>query len=254
MAHTSMFDLGGKVALVTGASRGIGKAIALGLAEAGADVVVVSRTLAEVEKTAAELSSLGRRSLPIAADVGKKPDIDGLVAATLAAFGRLDILVNNAATFSPRAMLDADEDFWDRSVDVDLKGYFFMCQAAGKHMVEAKSGSIVNVVSVNAMRPNVNSGVYAICKAAVLLMTKAMAKEWGPYGIRVNAIAPGVVETTMSRPLRENPERLSKHLEKTPLGRIIQPHELVGAALLLASDAASSITGQILAVDGGESI
>lgn len=251
---SGIFDMGGKVALVTGGSRGIGKAIALGLAEMGADVVVVSRTLAEVEKTAAEISSLGRRSMPIAADVGKKDDIDNLVAETFASFGRIDVLVNNAAMFAPCAMLDADEDYWDQCVSVDLKGYFFMCQAVGKYMVEAKTGSIVNVVSVNAMRPNVNSGVYAICKAGVLLMTKALAKEWGPYGIRVNAVAPGVVETDMSMPLRGSPERLQQHLARTPLGRIIQPHELVGAAVLLASDAGSSITGQVVAVDGGESI
>jgi len=248
------FDLGGKVALVTGGSRGIGRAIALGLAEVGADVVVVSRTLAEVEKTAAEISSLGTRSMPIAADVGKKCDIDSLVAETFASFGRIDILVNNAAMFAPCAMLDADEDYWDQCVSVDLKGYFFMCQAVGKYMVGAKTGSIINVVSVNAMRPNVNSGVYAICKAGVLLMTKALAKEWGPHGIRVNAVAPGVVETDMSMPLRGNPERLRQHLARIPLGRIIQPHELVGAAVLLASDAGSSITGQVVAVDGGESI
>ncbi len=246
------FSLEGKVAIVTGSSTGLGQGMCIGLASAGADVVGVDYVASP--ETKATVEKKGRRFHGMVADLLTIAPVERIIKETVDAFGRLDILVNNAATFSPRAMLDADEDFWDRSVDVDLKGYFFMCQAAGKHMVEAKSGSIVNVVSVNAMRPNVNSGVYAICKAGVLLMTKAMAKEWGPYGIRVNAIAPGVVETTMSRPLRENPERLSKHLEKTPLGRIIQPHELVGAALLLASDAASSITGQILAVDGGESI
>lgn len=254
MRMTNMFDLSGKVALVTGGSRGIGKAIALGLAEAGADVVVVSRTLADLEKTAAEISRIGRRSLPIAADVGKKDNIDNLVAKTLAEFGQINILVNNAAMFMPRAMLDADEKYWDQYMSVDLKSYFFMCQAVGRSMMKLGAGNIINIASVNGIRPNVNSGVYAICKAGVILMTKALAKEWGPYNIKVNAIAPGVVETDMSKPLRENPERLKQHLQKTALGRIIQPQELVGTAILLASDAASSITGQIIAVDSGESI
>lgn len=254
MSKTKMFDLSGKVALVTGSSRGIGKAIALGLAEAGADVVVVSRTLADVEKTAVEITRLGRHSLPIAADVGKKDNIDKLVDKTLSEFGQINILVNNASKFVARPMADADEEYWDQLVSVDLKSYFFMCQAVGRSMIKLGAGNIINIASVNAMRPNVNSGVYAICKAGVILMTKALAKEWGPYNIKVNAIAPGVVETEMSKPLRENPERLKQHLQKTPLGRIIQPQELVGAAILLASDAASSITGQVIAVDAGESI
>jgi NAD(P)-dependent dehydrogenase (short-subunit alcohol dehydrogenase family) len=252
--RSSVFDLSGKVALVTGGSRGIGQAIALGLAEAGADIAVVSRTLADVEKTAAEISRIGRHSLPIATDVGGKANIDDLVTRTLDAFGQIDILVNNAATFTPRAVLEVDEEYWDKCVAIDLKSYFFMCQAVGRAMIQRRAGNIINVVSVNAIRPNVNSGVYAVCKAGVLLMTKALAKEWGPYNIKVNAIAPGVVETDMSRTLRENPARLEQHLQKTPLGRIIQPRELVGAAILLASDAASSLTGQVIAVDGGESI
>lgn len=249
-----MFDLNTKVALVTGGSRGIGKAIALGLAEAGADVTVVSRTLADVEETAKEISRMGRRALPIAGDIGNLADIDRLVAETLAGFGRIDVLVNNAAIFSPCPMLEVDEEYWDRSTAVDLKGYFFMCQAVGRSMVNLGAGSIINIASVNAVRPNVNSGIYAICKAGVLLMTKALAKEWGMYGIRVNAIAPGVVETGMSKTLREEPERLKRHLEKTALRRIVQPHELVGTAVLLASDEASAVTGQVIAVDSGESI
>jgi len=151
-------------------------------------------------------------------------------------------------------MLDADEEYWDQLMSVNLKGYFFMCQAVGRSMIERGSGNIINVASVNGIRPNVNSGVYAIGKAGVILMTKALAKEWGQYNIKVNAITPGVVATEMSKTLRENPERLKQHLQKIPLQHIIQPQELVGAAILLASDAASSITGQVIAVDSGESI
>ncbi len=254
MIKTIMFDLSGKVALVTGSSRGIGKAIAIGLADAGADVAIVSRTLADLEKTAADITRIGRRSLPIAADLGEKDNIDRLVARTLAEFGRINILVNNAAWFMPGPMLDADEKYWDRYISVDLKSYFFMCQAVGRSMIQQGAGNIINIASVNGIRPNVNSGVYAICKAGVIMMTKALAKEWGPYNIKVNAIAPGVVETDMSKPLRDNPERLKQHLQKIPLGHIIQPGEFVGTAILLASDAASSITGQIIAVDSGESI
>ena len=251
--RADMFDLTGKVALVTGGSRGIGKAIALGLAGAGADVAAVSRTLVDLEKVAAEISSMGRRSLPVVADISKTDDIARAVSETFATFGRIDILVNNAAMFTPGPLIAVAEDYWEHYVATDLKGPFFMCQAVGRHMLEANAGSIINVASINGLRPSVNSGVYAICKAGVFLMTKALAKEWGPHGIRVNAIAPGVVETDMSKPLRENPERLRQHLERTPLGRIIQPSELVGAAVFLASEAASAVTGQVLGVDAGES-
>jgi len=246
------FDMSGKVALVTGGSRGIGKAIALGLARAGADVALASRTLSELEKAAEEISHLGRRSLPIVADVSSKDNVDNLVSKTLAKFERIDILVNDAAIKPSSLMLDVTEGAWDQTMAVNLKGCFLMCQSVGQSMVKRRAGNIINIASAIGTRPvSPDSGVYSISKAGVIMLTKVLAKEWGQYGIRVNAIAPGVTETGMVRPMLDNPQAMSQYLQRTALGRINQPEDIVGVALLLASDESSCVTGQVIVVDAG---
>lgn len=246
------FDMSGKVALVTGGSRGIGKAIALGLAKAGADVVLASRTLSELEKAAEEISHLGRRSLPIVADVSSKDNVDNLVSKTLAKFDRIDILVNDAAIKPSSSMLDVTEGAWDQTMAVNLKGCFLMCQSVGQSMVKRRAGNIINIASAIGTRPGPpDSGVYSISKAGVIMLTRVLAKEWGQYGIRVNAIAPGVTKTDMVRRMLDDPQALSQYLQKTALGRINQPEDIVGVALLLASDESSCVTGQVIVVDAG---
>jgi len=246
------FDMNGKVALVTGGSRGIGKAIALGLARAGADVVLASRTLSELEKVAKEISHLGRRSLPIVADVSSKDNVDNLVSKTLAKFDRIDILVNDAAIKPSSSMLDVAEEAWDQTMAVNLKGCFLVCQSVGQSMVKRRAGNIINIASAIGTRPgSPDSGVYSISKAGVIMLTKVLAKEWGQYGIRVNAIAPGVTKTDMVRRMLDDPQAMSQYLQKTALGRINQPEDIVGVALLLASDESSCVTGQVIVVDAG---
>ncbi|MBI2906663.1 MAG: glucose 1-dehydrogenase [Chloroflexi bacterium] len=249
----SQFSLDGRVAIVTGGSRGIGKAIAVGLAEAGADIVVASRKLPDLEAVANEISSLGRRSLAVAAHMGKTEDIQNLVARVNQEFGRIDILVNNAGT-SPIFgwLLDAEERAWDHIMNVNLKGYFLMAQAVAKTMIAQKKGAIVNVASVAGLRPERGVGFYSISKAGVIMLTKVLAAEWGRYSIRVNAIAPGVIRTRLTQPIWGNPDYLKRVTESSALGRIGEPEEIVGAVLYLASDASSYVSGQTFALDGGE--
>lgn len=247
------FSLAGRVAIVTGGSRGIGKAIAMGLAEAGADVVVASRKLPDLEAVASEISALGRRSLAVAAHMGQREDIENLVSRVKREFGRIDILVNNAGTnpvFGP--VLDEEERAWDHIMNVNLKGYFLMSQAVAKTMIEQKKGAIVNVASVAGLRPVTGLGFYSISKAGVIMLTKVLASELGQYNIRVNAIAPGVIQTRFSQALWGDPDILRRAVESSALGRIGQPEEMVGAVLYLVSDAASYVSGQTIILNGGE--
>lgn len=245
------FSLKDKVALVTGGSRGIGKAIALGFAEAGADVVVSSRKLEDLEKVAKEIEEKGRKSLALACHIGRKEEIEELVERVVKELGRIDILVNNAATnpvFGP--ILDIEERAWDKIMEVNLKGYFLTSLAVGKVMMKQKGGSIINLASTAGMKPSPMLGAYSISKAGVIMLTKVLATEWAVFNIRVNALAPGLVETKFSKALWGNPEILREALRDVPLGRVAQPEEIVGAALYLASEASSYVTGETLVLNG----
>ncbi|HNY50549.1 MAG TPA: glucose 1-dehydrogenase [Smithella sp.] len=247
-------SLENKVALVTGGSRGIGRAIALGLAKSGADVIVTSRKIADLENVAEEIKVLGRKSLAVATHIGRLEEIKNLVEKAKAQFGRIDILVNNAATNpSMAAAIDIDDRAWDSIMNLNLKGLFFLSQAVARQMKDQGGGKIVNVASVAGISPDILP-VYSISKAGVIMATKVMAQQWAIYNIRVNAIAPSLTKTKFSEPLWSNQDILNIAMSRTPLGRPAEPEEMVGAVIFLASEASSYVTGQVLAIDGGITI
>ena len=258
MVDLSRFSLERKVALITGGSRGIGRATALGFAQAGADVVVSSRKLDDLEKVASEVRALGRRALPIAAHIGRMENIQALVETVMKEFGRIDVLVNNAATAPAYAScLEATERLWDAIMNLNLKGLYFLSQAAALVMKEQGGGRIVNVSSIDGYKPQENVGIYSIAKAAVIMVTKSMARELAGYNIRVNAVAPGAVDTKMLNSLwTELPESQQKEARaavsgRTPIQRIADPDEIAGGIIYLASDASSFMTGETILIDGG---
>jgi dehydrogenase/reductase SDR family member 4 len=245
------FSLKGKVAIVTGGSRGIGKAIALGFAQAGADVVVASRTMPDLEKTSQEIEALGRRALAVQTNIAVKSDVDNMVAKTLDKFGTIDILVNNAAINVMRPLVDLREDGWDKVMNVDLKGYFLCSQAAAKVMMGKGSGNIINIVSTGAAKAAPGLGAYSIAKAGVVMLTKLLAVELAAYKIRVNAIGPYLVKTAFSQPMWSDPETCKSLEASIPLGRLAEAEDVMRTALFLASEASSYITGQTIFLDGG---
>jgi len=251
----SSFSLSGKVAIVTGGRRGIGKAIALALAEAGADIAVCDRVIedGELEAVAEEAQRLGRRSLAVQADITQKADVDSLVQRVMSEFGAIDILVNNAAMNIRAPLLELREDGWDKVIDTDLKGYYLCSQAVGKIMVSQKRGNIINIASTAAMYTAPEMGAYCIAKAGVVMLTRILAVELAQYNIRVNAVAPSMVKTKFSQPLWDDPETLKEIEAGIPLGRLAEPSDIVGSVLFLASDASSFITGHTIIVDGGSS-
>jgi NAD(P)-dependent dehydrogenase (short-subunit alcohol dehydrogenase family) len=253
MMHMPASSLEGKVAIVTGGKRGIGRAIALAFAEAGADIAVCGRRLedGELEGVAAEVRGLGRRALAVQADITQKADVDNMVQMVSEQFGSIDILVNNAAMNIRAPLLDLREDGWDRVIDTDLKGYFLGCQAVGKRMVEQKSGNIINMASTAAMKATEKMGAYCIAKTGVVMLTRVLALELASYNIRVNAIAPSMVKTKFSQPLWSDPATLKQIEAGIPLARMAETGDIVGPALFLASDASSYITGHTIIVDGG---
>ena len=246
------FRLDGKVALITGGSRGIGKAIALALAEAGADVIIASRKLPELEATAQEIRQMGRRALAVQANVRHLPEIDNLVKKSMEEFSRIDILVNNAGT-NPvfGSIFKMDETVWDIIMGLNLKGYFFLSQAVAKIMRDKGGGTIINTASEGGIRPAVGLGAYSISKAGVIMLTQVLAQELGQYNIRVNAIAPGVIKTRLSEALWSDPIRVKETENNTALGRLAEPEEMADAVLFFASEASSYITGQTILLDGG---
>lgn len=247
----SDFSLEGKVAIITGGGTGIGRSIALNFAKAGADVVVGSRTLANLEKVAGEARALGKRSLAVSVDITKKTDVDSLVQKVMDEFGAIDILVNNAGKFLGERLIDTPEDHWDKVMNVDLKGHYLCSQAVGRIMIEQRSGKIINIASDLGIRVSQDGGAYCIAKAGVFMLTKVLARELAPYNIRVNTILPGLIRTKMSEGTWTSPERLKWWEKQVPLGRIGEPEEVAGAALFLASDASSYITGHTIFVEGG---
>ncbi len=248
------FPLEGKVALITGGSRGMGRATALEFARAGADIAIASRKITDLEKVAEEIRGLGRRPLPVVAHVGRMEEINNLVTRVKEEFGRIDILVNSAATNPTMApALEVEERAWDTVMNLNAKGLFFLSQAVAKVMKEQGGGSIINIASSEGVRPSLLP-VYSISKAAVIMATKVMAQEWAKYGIRVNVVAPGLVKTRFSKALWNNPQILEDMMKKVPMRRIAEPEEIVGVMVLLASDASRYMTGSIISVDGGETI
>jgi NAD(P)-dependent dehydrogenase (short-subunit alcohol dehydrogenase family) len=248
-------SLKGRVALITGASRGIGKAIATEMARSGADIVVASRKMEDLEKTAAEIrESTGRKVLPVAAHIGRMEDISNLVARAVQEYGKIDILVNNAAT-NPTMdpAIDVSERAWDSIMNLNLKGLFFLSQLVARVMKEHGGGVIINVSSVAGVTPDILP-IYSISKAGVNMATKVMAQQWAPFGIRANTLSPGQTRTKFSEALWGNPDIYKVIIDRTPLKRIAEPEDLAHAAVFLASDKASFITGQNLLVDGGLSI
>jgi NAD(P)-dependent dehydrogenase (short-subunit alcohol dehydrogenase family) len=251
------FSLAGKVALVTGGSRGIGAATAVLLARAGADVAVSSRKLPDLEKVAEQVRKEGRKALALEAHLGRIDQLEPLVQQVISGLGRLDILVNNAGTnfFSPA--IDMDEKAWDTVLNLDLKGLFFLSQAAARVMRDQGDGRIVNISSTSGVKVQVPTGHYSIAKAGVIMATKVMALEWAQYGIRANCIAPGAVETRLYdaifrlMPEEQAAEQKEQERQRIPMTRVGEPQEIADAVLYLASDASSYVTGQTFAVDGG---
>ncbi|MGB8261458.1 MAG: glucose 1-dehydrogenase [Terracidiphilus sp.] len=248
---TGLFDLSGRVAVVTGGTTGLGHAIALGLAEAGADVVVSSRRLEQVERTAAEIEVLGRRSLRVASDVLDRGSLERLLDAVLGAFGKVDILVNAAGVTHKAPTLEESEAEWSRVIETNLTGTLRACQIFGAAMVKAGYGRIVNIASLTTFVGFYQVAAYAASKAAVGSLTKTLAIELGQTGVNVNAIAPGVFPTPLNKALILGTPRGEELLMRTPMGRFGDAKELAGAAVFLASEAASYVTGEIVAVDGG---
>ncbi len=246
-------DLKGKVALVTGGSRGIGRACALGFAENGANVAIASRHQADLEKVVEEIKARGQKGLAVATDVGKIEDLKNLVAKTKAEFGRIDILMNNAGTefgSGPITLIDVQEQSWDSMMSINLKAPFLLGQMVAKIMREQGGGSIINTASVAGIRPG-RVHLYSVSKAGLIMLTRLMAKEWGQYKIRVNALAPGILDTELSVAFWKDPVMAQKISDTIPLLHRGLPDDIVGAVLFLASDAASFVTGHTLVVDGG---
>ncbi|HEV8673007.1 MAG TPA: SDR family NAD(P)-dependent oxidoreductase [Methylomirabilota bacterium] len=240
---TDGVDLTGRVALVMGGTRGIGEAIVRRLLDAGADVVTVARTTEETP---------GRRPVVLKGDVGVKADVDRVVATTLDRFGTVDILVNCAGVIRRKPVSETTEADWDYMVDVNLKGVLLACQAVGPAMRRTGRGRIVNITSIGADLALMNRGVYCATKAGVGQLTRCLALEWGPHGITVNAVGPGITETPLTRGyLEADPGRRQTMIDKIPLRRLGRPDDMAGAVLFLASDLAAYITGQTLYVDGG---
>ena len=253
---SSLFSLQDRVAIITGASRGIGEAIAVRMAEAGAAVVLAARKPEGLQMVAERITKAGGRAVVVAAHTGKPDDVRALVAKAVSELGKVDILVNNAATnpyFGP--LLETEDAAWDKTFEVNVKGYFAATREVVRHLQSRNApGSIINIASIVGTRAAPMQGVYGMTKAAVIGMTHTLAQELGSTGIRVNAIAPGLVETRFAAAIVGNDEIRAQVVARSALGRHAQPDEIAGTAVYLASDASSYVTGQVLLVDGGTSI
>jgi NAD(P)-dependent dehydrogenase (short-subunit alcohol dehydrogenase family) len=249
---TPSMRLDGKVAVVTGGGGGLGTLACCAFAEAGADVVVAARHLDKCEATADKVRALGRKALATSTDVTRREQVDAMVDAAVKAFGRIDILFNNAGITSSRTMLDSPEDEWLRIIDVNVKGTFLCTKAVAPVMKAQGEGRIINMGSVLSKAGMANRSAYAVSKAGIASFTKSMAFELGPFGITVNALGPTVIVTDLNRELvKTQPELYGALLHRTPLGRLGQPEDIAGALVFLASPAAAFITGHTLYVDGG---
>ena len=251
-----LFSLAGKTALVTGASRGLGRAMAIALARAGADVALNARAADSLKETAAGVQRLGRRAVIAAGDISEEPQAKEVVERAQKELGRIDVLINNAGVWEGSYLVRLNKEDWDRVMKVNLTGVYLMARAAGKVMLKQKSGKIINIASILGFKASPQSLAYAATKAGVIQMTKVMAVELGPAGITVNAIAPGFFDTDMTQRYQEpaGKEALEAYTARIPLRRRGRPEDLNGLAVFLASKAADHITGQTLVIDGGESL
>jgi 2-deoxy-D-gluconate 3-dehydrogenase len=253
MTVMDRFSLEGEVALITGGRRGIGRAIALAFAEAGADIAVadVVADSGELDAVVREVQALGRNALAVGVDTAIKTEVDAMVDLVTREFGKIDILVNNAGIFIRSSVMDISEEDWDRLFDVDLKSFLLCAQAAGRHMIERRKGNIINLGTQWALKTGPGMGPYGVAKAGVIHLTRALARELSPYNIRANTIAPGMVKTDFSKAVWSDPQVLAQLEAAIPLGRAAEADDLVGTALFLASPASAYITGNIIIADGG---
>ena len=252
---SALFDLTGKTALVTGGGRGLGRAIAVGLAEHGADIAVTSRTTAELDETAAAVRTLGRECVVVPGDASQKSEIDRVVAEIASHFGRIDILINNAGVDAAAPAIEYTEEDWDFVLNVNLKAYFFFAQAAAKVMIAGGGGAIANNSSICGDVAVKNISAYNVSKGGVNMLTRSLALEWAPHGIRVNAFSPAYMEVFMPGAAAEHDEAKEQAIrELTPLARRGRADELVGPVVFLVSEASSYVTGEVLMVDGGWTI
>ena len=250
------YDLNGKVAVVTGSGQGLGKWIAIGLAKAGADILVADLITKNAEQTAQEVEGLGRRSVFLGLDVGDVTAVEQMMKKAQSSLGGLDILVNNAGVNVHKKALDITPEDFDRIVRVNSRGVYFCSQAAARLMIPAKKGKIINIASAAAflVRSGIPNSVYAMTKAGIVMLTKALAEEWSPFNINVNAIAPGYFATPLVADRLKDPEASRSILESTPLKRIGGPGDIMGTVVFLASEASGFITGQTICLDGGRTI
>jgi len=244
-----LFDLSGKVAIVTGASRGLGKAMAIGLASAGADVVVTD--VLDVRDTVQHIVHKGRKSLGLKIDVTKERHVRGMVKDVLKKFGRIDILINNAGIYRPGLVESLEESDWDKILSINLKGQFLCAKAVGKQMIAQKSGKIINVASVAGIMAFGQSAAYNASKGGVIMLTKTLAVDWAKHNINVNAICPGAFETPMTAPMMGSESFQQMIKNRVPLQRMGKPEDIVGTAIYLASHASDYMTGNLMVVDGG---